>query len=119
MSNACLYLNLGEETVLKFEVDAENYHFVLNLIPDPDYLPDGQFNIFDPEDIEEQLGGHLSFYQLHIISHPIGEKDTLTHYQPGLLLPNDPKLLQEELGVLIDNNEYLEHIINHWELEKS
>jgi hypothetical protein len=104
---------------LKFEVDAENYHFILNLTQDPNYLPDGQFDIFDPEDIEQQLGGYLSFYQLHIISHPIGKAETLTHYQPGILLPKDPDDLQEELGTLLDDNKYLEHIISHWELEDS
>ncbi len=104
---------------MKFEVDAENYHFILNLSLDSSYMPDGQFDIFDPEDIEEQLGGHLSFYQLHITSNPIGKKQTLTHYQAGLLLPKDPEDLQEELGTVLDNNKYLEHIISHWELEQS
>ncbi len=104
---------------MKFEVDAENYHFILNLTVDKSYMPDGQFDIFEPEDIEEQLGGYLSFYQLEITSHPIGEAKTMSHYQAGLLLPKDPEDLQEELGTLLDNNKYLEHIISHWELELS
>lgn len=102
---------------MKFELDAQDYHFILEVKQDPNYMPDGQFNIFDQEDIDEQLGDHLAFYQITIISHPLkGDSETMTHYQGGLLLPKDPEDLQDELGDLIDSNHYLDHILNQWEL---
>lgn len=103
---------------MKFELDSEDHHFIFKLEMDPNYMPDGQFDIFDPEDIEAQLGGHLSFYQVTIVSNPIGKAETLTHYMAGLMLPKDPEELVDELEALIDNNKYLEHILSHWDLEK-
>lgn len=101
---------------MKFELDTQSHHFILELTPDPSYLPDGQFDIFDQEDLNEHLGDHLAFYQITIVSHPIGKNEIMTHYQGGLLLPQDQEELQDELGALIDNNNYLGHIINQWQL---
>jgi len=102
---------------MKFELDAENYHFIIEVTRDKNYLPDGRFDIFDEEDMKENLGDYLSFYQLHFISHPIGGLQTLNHYQAGVLLPIEPGELASELEVIMDQNQYLEHIIHHWELE--
>ena len=104
---------------MKFELNADNYHFIIEVTQDNNYLPDGRFNVFDEEDLKENLGDYLSFYQLHFISHPIGSAQTLTHYQPGVLLPKEPEELAAELEVLMEQHQYLEHIINHWELELS
>ena len=101
---------------MKFELDTEHHHFILELTRDLNYMPDGQFDVFDQDDIDEQLGDHLSFYQLTIISHPLGKKEIMTHYQCGLLLPIDQDELQEELSTVIDTNNYLDHITTHWRL---
>jgi hypothetical protein len=104
---------------MKFEIDSDQHHFIIEVTRDPQYMPDGQFDIFDQEDLDEQLGDHLAFYQIMIISHPLtASEHVMTHYQGGLLLPTEPEELQDDLGALIDNNSYLEYILGHWKLHE-
>ncbi len=105
---------------MRFELDVENFHILMELTRTPDYRPDGKFSQVSQEERELWQKGKLSFYSIVITSQSTDKdfihQDPLIHYTCGLLLPEDPQELQEDLEVILDEEGLLEHVFTHWDL---
>jgi len=106
---------------MRFEFSAENWHFVIEVNSTPNYRPDGKFGNVNPSDLQAWREGHVGFYEVIIVSKKLDQSSDseLIHIAQGVLLPTEPDDLQEELECALDQDGFLEHILNHWELEDS
>lgn len=104
---------------MKFELEVDDYLLILELHPTPDYRPNNKFVHTSSSDLQSWREGHLGFYSLYITSakksHP---EEVMTHYVAGVLLPNDPDGIAEDLEIILDDEGLIEHVLNHWKLEE-
>ncbi len=111
---------------MKFEFTADKWHFLLETVPDPNYMPDSKFLSPEPEELDSWRSGKSLFFQLIITSTLLKPQEDsssaatakMKHYLAGVLLPTEEAEAQEELEFILDQEEILEHIIKHWELEQ-
>lgn len=102
---------------MRFEFSADEWHFVIEVNQAKEYKPDTKFSAVSSSDMEAWRQGDLSFYNIIIVSKKLdSDEDEKIHYASGVLLPQDPEELQEELEHVLDDAGYLEHILKHWEL---
>ena len=102
---------------MRFELEAERWHFLLELEQSPNYRPDNKLIHTPPEDLQGWREGTMGFYSLIITSSRLEDPDTnLTHYASGLLLPHDPDEIREDLEIILDEEGLFEHVLNHWKL---
>lgn len=102
---------------MRFELEADKWHFLLELEPTPHYRPDNKFIQTPPADLQQWHEGIMGFYSLVITSSKLEDPETtLTHYAAGLLLPHDPDEIQEDLEIILDEEGLFEHVLNHWKL---
>lgn len=105
---------------MRYELEADQWHFILELERTPNYRPDNKFIQTPPDDLKQLREGTMAFFSIVITSSKIGApEENLTHYACGLLLPLDPEELQEDLEIVLDDEGLLEHVLNHWELQES
>lgn len=103
--------------VMRFEFSAEEWHFVIEVLPAKDYKPDSKFSAVSSQELAAWRQGEMGFYHIVIVSKRMdSDEDEMIHYASGVLLPQDPEELQDELEGLLDDAGYLEHILKHWEL---
>lgn len=102
---------------MRFELEADKWHFVLELEATPNYRPDNKFIQTPAADLQSWRDGSMGFYSLFITSFKKGDPDnSLTHYAAGLLLPHDPEEIQEDLEIILDDEGLFDHVLNHWKL---
>lgn len=113
---------------MKFELEADRWHFILKLEKTPNYKPEGKFFVGSAQDQMALKEGFIEYYSLTVESRLLediekfgsdsAEVPALTHICFGILLPTDPDELAEDLEVILDEEGLLEHVMKHWELQE-
>lgn len=105
---------------MKFELSADEWHFTIEVTLNPDFKPEAKFASYSHESLQSWREGSLGFYNLFVTSRnsTFGDDLEMTHYVSGILLPQDPDELQDELEHVLEEDGYIEHILKHWELHE-
>lgn len=104
---------------MKFELEIDDWIFHLALELTPEYRPNNKFVQTSSSDLQSWREGHLGFYSLIITSSKKDNPDeSMIHYVAGVLLPNDPDEIAEDLEVILDDEGLIEHVLNHWKLDE-
>lgn len=105
---------------MRFELELEDWHLLIEIEKTPSYRPDSKFTHISQGENKDWLAGRLAFHSLTITSKPLDpghpHPSPLVHYSCGVLLPEDEAEMMEDLEIILEEEGLIDHILHHWQL---
>lgn len=99
---------------MKFSIEYGIFLLTITVELDKGFVPPPKKVFISKKDKKDLAKGLIAFYGL-VIETKKGDLAS-THYESGVILTSNEKKLQSSLIKLLENGEYLEDIVDYWDL---
>jgi hypothetical protein len=99
---------------MKFSIEYGVFQLTVTVEPDNAFIPPPKKVFISKKDKKDLDKGLIAFYGL-VIETKKGDLAT-THYDSGVILTTNQEKLKNSLIKLLENGEYLEDIVDYWDL---